>query len=224
VSERAATESVVPEIEHELFVVEGESAADALRQVCQPDEQHVHAIQGKPMNVFRASTKAIWANDRVSGLHFKIIGSPSAHLLPDYVSYRRVILLTDANVDGVHAKALLLGIFAKVMPELIEEGRLFTIRAPEYAVRCAERTAPVFAYSQDGRQSVLNQLADRGATKLSTQHYAGLAGMSDSELALAFTNHESSQRGDGRVCSDAACAHNGVDDRSVEFAGGDGIE
>ena len=192
-SERAATESVVPEIEHELFVVEGESAADALRQVCQPDEQHVHAIQGKPMNVFRASTKAIWANDRVSGLHFKIIGSPSAHLLPDYVSYRRVILLTDANVDGVHAKALLLGIFAKVMPELIEEGRLFTIRAPEYAVRCAERTAPVFAYSQDGRQSVLNQLADRGATKLSTQHYAGLAGMSDSELALAFTNHESRQ-------------------------------
>lgn len=175
-------------LDHELFVVEGESAADALRQVCRPAGQHVHAIQGKPMNVFRASTKAIWANDRVSGLHRRIVGSPSAYLLPDYISYRRVILLTDANVDGVHAKALLLAIFAKVMPEVIDEGRLFTIRAPEFAVRCAERIEPVFAYSQDGRSSVLAQLAERGATKLSTQHYAGLAGMSDKELAFAFAN------------------------------------
>lgn len=179
--------------EHELFVVEGESAADALRQVCRPEAQHVHAIQGKPMNVFRSSPKAIWANDRVSALHFKIIGSPSAYLSPDYVSYRRIILLTDANVDGVHAKALLLGVFASVMPEVIEAGRLWTIRAPEYAVRCAERADPVFAYSQEGRQSVMTQLADRGATRLSTQHYAGLAGMSDNELALAFTKPEHRQ-------------------------------
>lgn len=178
------------EIEHELFVVEGESAADALSQAFRPEGQHVHAIQGKPMNVFRASTKAMWANDRVSGLHFKIIGSPSAHLSPDYIDYRRVILLTDANVDGVHAKALLLGIFAKVMPELIHEGRLWTIRAPEFAVRCAERSDPIFAYSAEGRESVMSQLAARGATKLSTQHYAGLAGMSDTELAFAFTNAE----------------------------------
>lgn len=174
-------------VEHEIFVVEGESAADALRQVCRQG-QHVHAVQGKPMNVFRASNKAIWANDRVSGLHFKIIGSPSAYLSPDYVDFRRVILLTDANVDGVHAKALLLGVFAKVMPELIDDGRLSTIRAPEFAVRCAERVDPVFAYSPEGRESVMSQLAARGATKLSTQHYAGLAGMSDAELALAFTN------------------------------------
>lgn len=182
-----------PEIEHELFVVEGESAADALRQVCQPETQHVLAVQGKPMNVFRASMKAIWANDRVSSMHFRIVGSPSAHLSPDYVHYQRVILLTDANADGVHAKALLLGIFAKVMPELIEEGRLFTIRAPEHAVRCNERVDPIFAYSQDGRDSVASQLSQRGATKISTQHYAGLAGMSGSELAMAFANSATRQ-------------------------------
>ncbi len=176
-----------PADEHELFVVEGESAADALRQVCGP-WQHVHAVQGKPMNVVRASPKAIWANDRVVMLHHRIVGSPSAHLSPDFIRYSRVILLTDANVDGVHAKALLLAIFAELMPEVIADSRLFTIRAPEFAVRCAERHEPIFAYSHDGRQSVYSQLADRGATKLSSQHYAGLAGMSDAELALAFTN------------------------------------
>lgn len=173
---------------HELFVVEGESAADALSQVCRRGIQSVHAVQGKPMNVVRASPAAIWKNDRIVMLHHKIVGSPSAHLSPDWISYRRVILLTDANVDGVHAKALLLAIFAEVMPELIEQARLFTIRAPEYAVRCAERTTPVFAYSRQGRQSVFEQLVARGATKLSTQHYAGLAGMGDSELVQAFVD------------------------------------
>lgn len=142
------------------------------------------------MNVVRASNTAVWANDRVAGLHFRIVGSPSAHLSPDFIDFRRVILLTDANVDGVHAKALLLAIFAEVMPEIISEGRLFTIRAPAFAVRCAERPEPIFAYSQNGRQSVLSQLAARGATQLSTQHYAGLAGMSESELRFAFTNPE----------------------------------
>ena len=185
---QTASNDQEPDVEHELFVVEGESAADALGQVCRPESQHVHAIQGKPMNVLRAPSKAIWANDRISGLHRRIVGSPSAYLLPDYITYRRVILLTDANVDGIHAKALLLAVFAEVMPEVIEAGRLFTIRAPEFAVRCAERAEPIFAYSQEGRQSVMAQLADRGATKLSIQHYAGLAGMSDSELALAFTD------------------------------------
>ena len=173
---------------HELFIVEGESAADAIEQVCHPTTQHVHAIQGKPMNVVRASQKAIWANDRVRMLHHRIVGSPSAHLVPGYVPLTRVILLTDANVDGVHAKALLLALIDEVMPELIRDQRVFTIRAPTFAVTCAERATPVFAYSPEGRQSVMAQLADRGATKLATQHYAGLAGMSADELSFAFTN------------------------------------
>ncbi len=172
----------------ELFIVEGESAADALQQVCNVENQHIHPIQGKPMNVFRASEKTIWANERVSAIHRRVVGSPSAHLLPDYVFYDRVILLTDANADGVHAKALLLGIFAEVMPEVIEAGRLFTIRAPQFAVSYAQAPHPVFAYSTDGRDSVIGQLANGGATKVATQHFAGLAGMSAPELTFAFTN------------------------------------
>lgn len=176
--------------EHELFVVEGESAGDALENVCRPGVQHVHPVQGKPMNVVRASQKAIWANDRVRALHHRVIGSPSAHLVPGYEPLERIILLTDANVDGVHAKALLLALFAEVMPEVIEEGRLFTIRAPTFGVTCKERADPVFAYSPEGRQSVMAQLAERGATKLATQHYAGLASMSSTELTRVFTSAE----------------------------------
>lgn len=174
--------------EHELFVVEGESAADAVVQVCHPEMQHVHAIQGKPMNVVRASDKTVWANDRVNDLYRRVVGSPSAKFLPDYIWYRRIILLTDGNADGVHAKALLLALIARVMPAIVDDDRLFTVRAPEFSISCAERTDPIFAYSAEGRQSVLSQLAARGATKLATQHYAGLAGMSSRQLARAFTN------------------------------------
>ncbi len=173
---------------HELFIVEGESAADAVEHVCNPTSQNVHPIQGKPMNVVRASEKAVWANNRVRMLHHRIVGSPSAHLVPGHVPLDRVILLTDANVDGVHAKALLLALIAEVMPELVHDDRVFTIRAPTYGVTCEERSTPVFAYSPEGRQSVMAQLVDRGATKLATQHYAGLASMSADELSFAFTN------------------------------------
>lgn len=176
------------ELEHELFIVEGASAADAIAHVCRRETQHVHALQGKPINVVRASGRAVRANDRANDLHRRVVGSPSARFLPDHVWYRRVIILTDGNVDGVHAKALLVALIAEVMPDVVDSGRLFTIRAPEFAVSCAERSDPIFAYSAEGRQSVLSQLADRGATKLATQHYAGLAGMSSAELARAFTD------------------------------------
>lgn len=172
----------------ELFVVEGESAAAAIGQVCRPGVQDVHAIQGKPMNVTRASPKAVWANDRVRLLHHRVAGTESSHLVPDYDPVDRVVLLTDGNVDGVHTKALLVALVAEVLPELIDDGRLFTIRAPEFAVSCTERSTPIFAYSNEGRRSVLNQLAERGATKLATQHYAGLASMSSDELRTAFTD------------------------------------
>lgn len=164
----------------ELFIVEGESAAAAIRQVCEPAAQAVHPIQGKPMNVFRASARAIRSNERVVLLQ--------RHITEQDPAFERVIIITDANPDGVHAKALLLGVIAETMPQLIEAGRLFTIRAPEYAVGCAERADPVFAYDDAGRASVLAQLSDRGATRLATQHYSGLASMSDRELTLAFTD------------------------------------
>lgn len=182
---------------HELFIVEGESAADAIQQVCSVEHQHIHPIQGKPMNVFRASEKTIWANERVNGLYRRVVGSPSAYLSPDYISFDRVILLTDADADGVHAKALLLGIFAEVMPEIISEGRLFTIRAPQFAISYSQPGGPVknpvFAYSTEGRESVISQLVSRGATRVATQHFAGLAGMSPHELTFAFTNPETRQ-------------------------------
>ncbi len=164
----------------ELFIVEGESAAAAIRQVCEPADQAVHAIQGKPMNVFRASPSAVRSNERVALLNRRI-----AEQEPPF---ERVVLITDANPDGVHAKALLLGVVAETMPWLIDEGRLFTIRAPEYAIGCAQRPDPVFAYDEAGRASVLAQLAERGATGLTTQHYSGLASMSDRELTMAFTD------------------------------------
>ncbi len=173
----------------ELFIVEGDSASDAIRAVCDHDTQHVHAIQGKPMNVFRASEKAMRANDRVNSLFHRVMRTPVGSEA-DYVTFDRVILLTDANADGVHAKALLLGIFAEAMPDVIADGRLFTIRSPQFSVSYAQSKKPVFAYSSEGRESVISQLADADATNIESNHFSGLASMSSHELVSAFTNPE----------------------------------
>lgn len=177
-------------IEHELFVVEGLSAANAIGKVCEPTTQYVYAMQGKPMNVVRASNGEIRSNERVGELTRRILRNRAEGFDPDHIPFSRVILLADADVDGVHAKALLLVMIAHVLPELIERGQLFTVRAPLFSTRCAEMDRPVYSYSPEGRNSVLDQLAARQATKVESNHYKGIASMNSEDIWDACINPE----------------------------------
>ncbi len=176
--------------DHELFVVEGVSAADAVANVCDPKAQFVYAVQGKPMNVVRATDAEVAANARVDEIVRRLDRNRSEEFDPHHVPYARIILLTDADVDGVHAKALLLALIARAMPNVIEAGRLFTVRAPSFSVNCAELDEPVFAYSPEGRDHVIAQLRERNATRVESRHYKGLAGMNADMLWRACVNPE----------------------------------
>ncbi len=172
---------------HELFIVEGVSAANAVRNVCDQTGQFVYAMQGKPMNVERATDVEVAKNERVDEIYRRIsrnrpAGIDGTEADRERPPFRRVILLTDGDVDGVHAKALLLVLVNRVMPELVTDGRLFTIRAPQFGVTCAEHPDAVFAYSPGGRQSVLEQFAGRGGTNIRARHYKGLASMDGDDL------------------------------------------
>ncbi len=178
---------------HELLIVEGVSAANAVEKVFDPRQQRVFAVQGKPMNVLRASDRKVRANKVADDL-WTIIGRGHVDdTRPYLVPFDRVILLTDGDVDGVHAKALLLLMIARVRPEIIEEGRLFTVRAPMFSIRCAEMDQPVFAYSLDGRQLVFDRLRERQASQVQIKHFKGLASMDDEDLWAACVNPETRQ-------------------------------
>ncbi len=172
-------------MDHELFIVEGVSAANALQNVCEKARHVVYGMRGKPMNVERASDAEVRRNERVAEMYRRISRNKAADpelADPERPPFERVILLTDADVDGVHAKALLLVMIHRIMPRLIADRRLFTIRAPQFGATCDQHRAAVFAYSPEGRQSVLDQFTERGGTNIRARHYKGLASMDGDDL------------------------------------------
>ncbi len=173
----------------ELFIVEGVSAADAVENVCDAN-QHVYAMQGKPINVLRASGKEVRTNKRVDEMYRRITRNRSDLDDPNYVPYERVILLTDPDVDGVHAKALLLTMINTLLPELIANDQLFTVRVPKFSFRSARLAEPVYAYSPEGKVSVLAQLEEHGATDVEQSHYKGIASMNGDEIWNVCLNPE----------------------------------
>ena len=174
----------------ELFIVEGVSAADAVENVCE-SHQHVYSMQGKLMNVLRASDREVRANKRVDELFRRVTRNQSAEDDPSHVPFKNVIVLTDPDVDGVHAKALLLTMLDRLLPELIEDGRLFTVRVPQFSFRSSRLLDPVYAYSPEGRVSVLAQLEEHGATDIETSHYKGVASMNSDEIWNVCVNPQS---------------------------------
>ena len=105
--------------ERELFIVEGISAANAATIARDPVSQAILAVQGKPMNVERASRREIQNNDKLQSI-VRAVGAWSGDAFDlDSVKFDRVLILTDGDPDGIHASALLLLALDYLMPELI---------------------------------------------------------------------------------------------------------
>ena len=177
--------------EHDLFVVEGVSAANALKELVDLTQHRVLAMQGKPMNAARASARTVAKSPVAETLRVVIARGHIDNTIPFIVPFDRVILVTDGDVDGVHAKALLLLLANAVAPGLIESGKLFTVRAPEFAVRCAEMDGAIFAFSDQGKRSVIDQLKERGASSVNVKRFKGLASMDADDLWEVFVNPQS---------------------------------
>ena len=148
----------------ELFVVEGISAANAAVIARDPKTQAILAVQGKPMNVERASDKEILANEKLRSI-VRAIGAWCGDAFDlDSVQYDRVLLLTDGDADGIHASALLLLAFDYLMPELISASRLERVRAPLFAIDADQLDELVYAYSAPHRERIVSQMRERKMT------------------------------------------------------------
>lgn len=166
----------------ELFIVEGISAANAAAVARDPHSQAILAVQGKPMNVERASDKEILANDKLRSI-VRTIGAWCGEAFDlDSVQYDRVLILTDGDADGIHASALLLLAFDHLMPELIEAGRLERVRAPLFAIDADQLDDIVYAYSAPHRERVVAQLQAQSATGIDHDYLKSIAGLNASEL------------------------------------------
>lgn len=123
----------------ELLITEGDSAGGYVKQVRNPDNQAVYMLGGKPINAFDTNVKKLHKNAGYQDLVTLIGVSPADKTLAN-MNFNRIGILTDADYDGYHITALLVGNFYKINPLLLSEGRVFVANPPLYSVACGSKT------------------------------------------------------------------------------------
>ncbi|ACB73396.1 DNA topoisomerase type IIA subunit B region 2 domain protein [Opitutus terrae PB90-1] len=138
--------------ESTLFIVEGDSAAGSLTATRDVQTQAVFALKGKPLNTFGLSKKVIYENEEFHLLQSALNVEDSM----DGLRYNRVVIATDADVDGMHIRLLLISFFLQFFPDLIRNGHLFILETPLFRVRNKKET--IYCYSEEEKQAAMKKL------------------------------------------------------------------
>ncbi|WP_415908405.1 DNA topoisomerase IV subunit B [Oleiharenicola sp. Vm1] len=135
-----------------LFIVEGDSAAGSLTSCRDVQTQAVFALKGKPLNTYGLSKKVIYENEEFHLLQSALNIEEGL----DGLRYNRIVIATDADVDGMHIRLLLISFFLQFFPDVIRNGHLFILETPLFRVRNKKRT--IYCYDEREKQSAIAEL------------------------------------------------------------------
>jgi topoisomerase-4 subunit B len=138
--------------ESSIFITEGDSASGSITKSRDVNTQAVFSLKGKPLNTFGLTKKVVYENEEFNLLQAALNIEDSL----EYLRYNKIIIATDADVDGMHIRLLLITFFLQFFPELIRKGHLYILQTPLFRVRNKQKT--YYCYSDEERREAINKL------------------------------------------------------------------
>lgn len=163
--------------ESTIFITEGDSASGSITKSRDVNTQAVFSLKGKPLNSYGMSKKVVYENEEFNLLQSALNIEEGV----EHLRYNKIVIATDADVDGMHIRLLLLTFFLQFYPEIVKAGHLFILQTPLFRVRNKQKT--IYAYNEEEKQKAITQLGKnpeitrfKGLGEISPDEFKGFIG------------------------------------------------